>query len=276
MDRQQRLDYLRQQRSRYKAAKSILCIGGGPVGVEVATEIAYRAPSKQVTIVNSSNAPLPGTPADLSRSASRVLSHLKPVRIISGERAEQKEDGIYVTDKTQQEIKADLVYVCTGIKPNTGYLQESHVEWLDDAQHIRVDSFLRVKGACQPNIFAIGDVNDFKEPKLFFTAHMQAMHFVRNVHSLVQGNRQLEPYRGSQISMVISLGPHYATAVLAGLLMDGWPFSRNKGSKLASLAKFVVERMTMDDFGSKKFANDMLYRIHEKGHVIAKLIGHLG
>lgn len=267
-----RLDYLREKRDQYKAAQSILCIGAGPVGVEVATEIACRAPQKQVTLVSATDAVLSG--GSLGDGAKRVLDRLDSVKLILGEKAQPNQDQpmIFKTSETHQEIHCDLAYTCTGIRPNTRFLEKSHASWLDDKKHVRVDPFFQVeRDAGDGNIFAIGDVNNMDEPKLFFTAHMQAVHFARNVKNLFRG-AAVQPYCGCQISMVVSLGPSHAIGSISGIVLNGWPLGLHKGSKLAALAKHVIERISMNDFNTKETANDLIYHTHEKGHLFQKLI----
>lgn len=267
-----RLDFLREKRDEYKAAQSILCIGAGPVGVEVATEIACRAPEKQVTLVSATDAVLSG--GSLGDGAKRVLDRLDSVKLILGEKAEPNQDTpmIFKTSETHQEIHCDLAYTCTGIRPNTQFLEKSHAGWLDDKKHIRVDPFFQVeRDTGDGNIFAIGDVNNMDEPKLFFTAHMQAVHFARNVKNLFKG-AAVQPYCGCQLSMVVSLGPSHAIGSISGIVLNGWPLGLHKGSKLAALAKHVIERISMNDFNTKETANDLIYYTHEKGHLFQKLI----
>ncbi|KAI9484806.1 hypothetical protein BDB00DRAFT_853369 [Zychaea mexicana] len=287
MQWQDRLDYLRTHRDKYKSSEDIMCIGGGPVGVEVASEIAWRAPLKHVTLVSSSDTVLSGTPGGVADGAGRILNHLDPIRLLTGEKAEKvddADDSTYKTDKTNTEIKTDLVYLCTGIRPNTQFLQKSHPNWLDDKKRIRVNEYFQVRGDDSSggegntsnnskSVFAVGDVNDVNEPKLWFTAHMQTVHLYHNLKRFVEGKNDMVPYSGSQISMVISLGPHYAVGSFNGFVLNGWPFGRNSGSKLAAIAKHTVERVTMNDFHSKKLANDILYQTHEKGHLFQKITG---
>ena len=269
-----RLDYLREKRDQYKAAQSILCIGAGPVGVEVATEIACRAPQKQVTLVSATDTVLGG--GSLGDGAKRVLQRLDSVNLILGEKAQpvHQDDNntTFQTYETHREIHCDLAYTCTGIRPNTQFLEESHAHWLDDRKHIRVDPYFQVeRESGNGNIFAIGDVNNMDEPKLFFTAHMQAVHFARNVKNLFRG-ATVQPYCGCQLSMVVSLGPSHAIGSISGIVLNGWPLGLHKGSKLAALAKHMIERISMNDFNTKGIANDLIYYTHEKGHLFQKLI----
>lgn len=272
-----RLDYLKEKRDQYKEAQSILCIGAGPVGVEVATEIACRTPHKQVTLVSATDTVLGG--GTLGEGAKRVLDRLDSVRLILGEKAqpvdqedEQSTSTTFKTSETHQEIHCDLAYTCTGIRPNTQFLEKSHADWLDDKKNIRVDPFFQVERETgDGNIFAIGDVNNIDEPKLFFTAHMQAIHFARNVKNLFKG-AAVQPYHGCQISMVVSLGPSHAIGSISGIILNGWPLGLDKGSKLAALAKHMIERISMNDYNTKETANDLIYHMHEKGHLFQKLI----
>jgi NADH dehydrogenase FAD-containing subunit len=193
------------------------------------------------------------------------------IRVINGEKAELKEDLgrrlIYETDKSHTRIETDLVYNCIGAKPNSQFLQETRKGWLNNKKEFDIDETFLIKGT--RNIFAIGDVCSMKEPKMFFTAHMQAIHFAKNLTSLLQG-KDLDPYRGSMMAMVVSLGPERAIAYVGGITLSG--FNRNKGSRVASFMKYMIERVTMNDFHLKLVVNEVLYLTHEKGHLIPRAI----
>lgn len=256
-DIQTRLDYLSEQRRKYKEAKDILCIGGGPVGVELVTEIAYRAPEKKVTLVDNGATVLSSAPNGLGDHAQRIIHALPSIHSILNETASEKESGIYETNKSHTEIKTDLVYNCIGVTPNSEFLKESHPAWLNDKKQIIVDGELRVT----ENIFAIGDVNSVNEPKMFYTAHMQAVYFVKNIKLLLKGDRQLLPYKHSKPNMIISMGPSYGVGLVTGITLTGWPLGLKKGSRIAALSKYMIERITMNDFNLKVPVNDVLYCI---------------
>jgi NADH dehydrogenase FAD-containing subunit len=271
IDLKARLDYIIEQRLRYISATDILCIGGGPVGVETAAEIAYHAPEKRVTLVDANDVVLANAPNGLGKHAQRILTNGLSIRVINGEKAELKEDLgrrlIYETDKSHTRIETDLVYNCIGAKPNSQFLQETRKGWLNNKKEFDIDETFLIKGT--RNIFAIGDVCSMKEPKMFFTAHMQAIHFAKNLTSLLQG-KDLDPYRGSMMAMVVSLGPERAIAYVGGITLSG--FNRNKGSRVASFMKYMIERVTMNDFHLKLVVNEVLYLTHEKGHMIPRAI----
>lgn len=252
--KESRIEFLTEQREKYKSAQKILCIGGGPVGVELVTEIAYRDPTKELTLVDSNPVVLHSAPDNMGDYAQRIINARSSIKSILNEKCEEKQDGIYETDKSHTEIKADLVYNCIGVTPNTLYLEGS--DWLNVKKQIKVDAQLRVLG--QQHVFAIGDVNSVPEPKMFYTAHMQAIHFVKNLKRLLQGHKLLA-YEQSRANMVVSMGPSYAVGHLSGVNLTGWPLGLKKGSKVASHAKYMVERITMDDFRLKLPVNEILY-----------------
>lgn len=267
---EERLTYLKEQRNQYKEAKEILCIGGGAVGVEVASEICRREPSKRVTLVNSQSVVLDTAPGNLGSSAQTVLENIPSLRLINGEKAVSVGEKEFETDKSKTKITCDLVYMCTGIKPNTEFLRQSHPSWLDDKQFIKVDQYLRAAD----NVFAIGDVNSVREPKMFFTAHMQAVHTVHNIKRTLQGHEPV-PYEGSLPAMMVSLGPDHAVGYTMGIVLNGWPFRQKKGSQLAAVAKYAIEKITMDTLCLEKPTNSLLYYTHEKGRLIPKILQKL-
>ncbi|KAI8993501.1 hypothetical protein BDB01DRAFT_715855 [Pilobolus umbonatus] len=278
VDLNSRLEYLTRQREEYKAANNILCIGGGPVGVEVAAEITYRSPNKQVTLVDANPSVLSSAPADLGVAAQKILSRRPCLKLIMEEKAslKHKDDNrsIYETDKTHTEITADLVYNCIGVTPNSHFLEKSHSEWLNDKKQVKVDKYLRVEG--ETDVFAIGDINSLSEPKMFFTAHMQALHFTRNIERIIQNlkgkMKRLDPYEGSNLAMVISLGPSRGVGYMARFKLTGWPFETSKGSRAAAYTKYLIERIAMNDFHAKVPFNNLLYLTHSKDKILARLL----
>ncbi|KAL1915841.1 uncharacterized protein VTP21DRAFT_6229 [Calcarisporiella thermophila] len=240
---QDRLEYLQSQRERYKTAKEILCIGAGALGVEVAAEICLRDPSKSVTLI-SSQPVLASAPGNLGAGAQTVLSNIPSLKLIINESATSTDGRHYETDKSKTTIRPDLVYICSGITPNTGFLRKSHPQWLNEKNFIKVDQCLKASD----NVFAVGDVNAIDDPKMFYTARTQAVHTATNIKRILKGHEPI-PYKAPPRAMMVSLGPTRAVGYMMGITLNGWPGDRKRGSKLASFAKRVVERTTMDAYG---------------------------
>ncbi|KAI8644240.1 hypothetical protein BD408DRAFT_441885 [Parasitella parasitica] len=268
LDAAARLDFLRQHRQNYQASQDILCIGGGPVGVETATEIACRSPTKKITLIDSNETVLASAPANLGQHAQTIIDAKPSIRSIHNERAYEKgkrgDKSIYETNQSHTIIDAHLVYNCIGTTPNSTFLDGA---WLDNKKQVIVDDTLKVHGTA--NLFAVGDVNSVREPKMFYTAHMQAVHFAKNMRRILKNTAREElllPYQGSKINMVVSLGPSHAVAHVSGINLTGWPFGTKHGSRIAALTKYFIERITMDDLGLKIPVNKLLYYTQEKGH----------
>ena len=170
---------------RVRNAQSILILGGGAVGTELAAEIAdhYNSnnPSrrKSITLVDASPRLVPLFAPRVSEYAAQWLrSH--GVKLVLGQMLETWDSTsctLKATEKQpkqQQRLEADLVFVCFGDKPNSNPLVVTKsitdknnsrsfippptppAPKLDRRKCVHVDSFLRVEG--RPNVFCCGDV----------------------------------------------------------------------------------------------------------------------
>jgi NADH dehydrogenase FAD-containing subunit len=213
---------------------------------------------------------LASAPSGIGNHAQTIIKSKPSIRLINKEMASKKEQQndkfIYETDRSHTIIEADLVYNCIGVQPNSKFLNST---WLNDKQQVVVDETLKVPHTS--NVFAVGDVNSVQEPKMFYTAHMQALHFTKNMKCILNNAARdtLLPYRGCRINMVVSMGPAHAVGHVSGINLTGWPLETKSGSRLAAVTKYFIERITMDDFGLKLPVNDLLYYTQGKrqGHL---------
>ncbi len=187
---------------RLKEATGILVIGGGPVGVEVASEIATKYRGKSLTIVESG-------PRLLSRLHKKAHDYArnffldKKARLIFGEKIKETRMNTSVTDKGT-EIEADVVFNCMGIKPNTDFLVPHFPDALDDRKRVKVNNCLQLEG--YPHIFALGDCNNIQEEKLAINAKRHATLTVENIIRVNQGMKPV-PYTISKLfATLIGLG----------------------------------------------------------------------
>lgn len=251
---EQRFEDLLQAREKIEAADSILCVGGGPVGVEMVGELAVRYPAKSLTLVHSKPELLDKIPGNLGPDASACLEEKTPrkaaVKVILNEKALPNNDeaGTYTTSETHQVLTPGHVIQSRGIAPNSEFMVANFSECLDEQKYIQVDAFFRVTG--QTNIFAIGDVTNLPDPKLYFTAHMQALHLCSNLNAALNDVR-LTPYKGSKCSYAVSIGPEVGLLSLSDGLFTIRGFRQfffrreQKGSRLAIVAKQFVERVSL-------------------------------
>ena len=177
------IDLYNTLRDKINQSHQVLIIGGGPVGVELAGEIAVDFPDKEVTLVHSQPTLLePNVYKEkIYRRTQEELEKLN-VKVILNDRIElpnkQHLNYIegkknYVTEKTKTNITADLTFVCTGTRVNNKSLLNSQLKSKINPQtgRIKVNNYFQVDGF--ENIFAIGDICD-KEAKLGYFAGQQA------------------------------------------------------------------------------------------------------
>ena len=137
-----------------------------------------------------------------SKIAERFLRK-KGIELIFNEKVISGENKVFKTD-LKNELKADLVFFCTGITPNSRFLKNK-LELLNEKRFISVNNFLQLSE--RDNIFVVGDVNNIKIEKTAQNARKQAKLTVRNIKRMEEG-KNLIPYSKRKTIMVISLGKY--------------------------------------------------------------------
>lgn len=187
-------------------AKSILIIGGGPVGVELAGEIAYKWPEKEVTIVQGGDRLLNGLSQNMSARAMKIMEKLG-VKLHTNKKLSRDSSGTW-TDADGAAFTADVVVPAVGIDINTRWISDDGSIPKTEKGSIEVGSDLRVKG--QANIFALGDINDVPEIKLGAFAVIQGKLTANNLVSLLENpNAPLKGYKPHGPMGLVTLGPKY-------------------------------------------------------------------
>ncbi len=192
---------LRNYYEKLCAAKTILIIGGGIVGVELTAEIVSHYYDKHVTLVHSRDVLMPRMPAKAQQYA---LSFLKKrgVNVIFNERMTEGQGTTYSLQSGKR-LSADLAFVCTGIKPNTRFLMKYFSERMDDKNQVHTSVYLQMKG--HEHIFVAGDVVSIPEEKTAQNAELHAEIIAHNIRAL-EHKRPLREYVSKPRIMVISLG----------------------------------------------------------------------
>jgi NADH dehydrogenase FAD-containing subunit len=228
---------------RVAQAKSILMIGAGPVGIELAGEIASLYPGKPVTLIDPGERLLPAFNPNLGELLFAGLTQLG-VKVLFGERlvkmptatnataSEQPIMQTYLTEKGTQ-IEADIHFICFGLQLNTQYLQLGNI--LDERKQVKVNSYLQVSG--YENIFAVGDIVDTGEAKLITTADAHAKIVASNIRRLaVNDHNLLEHHQKSVATVVVPLGTNGGAVQLPlgkkGIVLGAWAASLIKGKSL--------------------------------------------
>lgn len=226
-----------KEAAKVQAANSVLILGGGAVGVELAAEIVCHFPEKRVTIIDAAPALLPLFPPKVAKHAERWFED-HGVEFLLGE-ALEKWDDHSCTTKAGRVIEADAVYVCFGSRCNSESVASGSMSTcLGPRKEVQVNEYLQVGD--WPNVFAIGDVmaHPAAEIKQAYYAEMNgegaAMNIIRHLH-----NKPLAKYpdsvAGAEVSplvYVVSLGRYDGSLGFNELVING---------TLAALVKWILE-----------------------------------
>ena len=139
--------------------KKLLIVGGGIIGLEMAT--VYDALGSQITVVEFMDSLIPGCDKDLVRALSKRISKRYEAIYLKTKVSEIKaqKSGLKVSfegDKAPEPAVYDKVLVAVGRRPNGHKIgaDKAGVN-VDEAGFVQVDTQMRTNVA---NIFAIGDI----------------------------------------------------------------------------------------------------------------------
>lgn len=231
-----------------KSAKSVLIIGGGPIGVEIAGEIIESLPGIKITIAEMADRILAGTSAKAAKIAADFLTG-HGVEILTGAKLtpDHGPDGPAIqgpgiargTDGG--EIPYDAIIWCIGGRPNTGFMAEHFADALNAEGRIRVAPNLLVAG--QSGLMAIGDITDLDENKMAWHVAGAVKTAARNIRTLAKGAsadtlKSYKPKTGDP-SMVVTLGAAGGVAHLPLFGVTTWSWLiRNAKSAEMLVPKF--------------------------------------
>ncbi|XP_072484820.1 ferroptosis suppressor protein 1 isoform X2 [Notamacropus eugenii] len=230
-------------------SQSVVVVGGGSTGVEMAAELKTDYPEKEVTLIHSKVLLADPELLPCVRQEVKEILLEKGVKLVLSERVSNLEelpvneyhDSIQVkTDKGTQ-VEANLVIVCSGIKINSSVYSSalglsgteisstplfcgfccSRICWefsftgdkMASNGTLMVNDHLQVQGFS--NIFAIGDCADVKEPKTAYHAGLHASVVVSNIiNSLKQ--KPLTIYKPGSLTYLLSMGRNDGVGQISG------------------------------------------------------------
>lgn len=193
------------EHARLAAAPSVLIIGGGSVGVELAGEIASAFPDKKITLAHSGNVLLANMKVKAQRKALAQLTargvEVKLQRRFSP--AADESSNQYRCSITNETITADIVYNCVGMVANTEFLQPQLADVLDERGLIKVDAFMKVKG--YDNLYALGDCAALDDHKHGYIASVQGGMLADAILKAEQG-KKVKPYKTPPFAVITPTG----------------------------------------------------------------------
>ncbi|KAK1248671.1 hypothetical protein MKX08_006891 [Trichoderma sp. CBMAI-0020] len=155
---------LQGMQKRLESAKTVVVVGGGAAGVEVATDAKDLYPEKHIILIHSRDAVMHRFGKGLQKSAREGLERLG-VELILEERVvnEDAATGV-VTLRSGRQITCDFFMNCTGQRPLSDVVATLSPNSISSTGHIKVKPNLQIVDDSLPNIYICGDVADTNTP----------------------------------------------------------------------------------------------------------------
>lgn len=217
---------------------TIVIVGGGPTGVELAGSFAELARTvlrrefrridpgqARIILIEASPVVLSHLPPDLAQSALRQLRNLG-VQVRTSTRVKEIRQG-EVELNDGEVIQAENILWAAGVSASP-LTQRLGVE-LDKAGRVKVNADLSLPG--HPEVFAIGDLalvlqeNGKSVPGVSPAAMQMARHVARIIDdelTLGAGRAQRSPFKYRDKGTMATIGRSAAVAMIGRLKMSGW------------------------------------------------------
>ncbi|KAM0548743.1 hypothetical protein ACHAPJ_009739 [Fusarium lateritium] len=211
------IEELQGFQQRIEKADEIAVVGGGAVGVELATEIKEKYPEKKISLIHSRNQLLPRFGAKLHEYVLSALQN-QDIEVLLGEKPAYPSDAGQAVRETPlslangEERSWDLVIPCTGLRPRSDLLAAHSPKSIASSGEITVKPTLQVDHlpSSQQNVFSIGDVAQSGGAKQARAAMMQAEVVVQNILRLIKGRPVESEYKPKWFegALNLTLGKH--------------------------------------------------------------------
>lgn len=213
------VEYLQKHQADVKKSKSILIVGGGAVGVQMATDLKEYYPEKDVTVVQSRPRVMPNFHPKLHDLVKKRFDELG-VRLVTGSRVVIPPEG-FPNDGTPFDVKltngstesTGFVILATGQTPNNQMVANLTPSTPNDPSVINPDNgFLRIRPTMQlldqkySNIFAVGDIADTGAQKAARPGSAQAAVVAKNILSLIEGKKAEDTFVKGPGAIHLTLG----------------------------------------------------------------------
>ncbi|KAK2852722.1 hypothetical protein Q7C36_007923 [Tachysurus vachellii] len=220
-----------------QAAESVLVIGGGATGVEMAAEIRTEYPNKKVILIHSRDALADSELLPSVREEARKVLLDKGVELFLEQKVSNLDElelnvtlngRVVKTDKNKQ-FTVDLIICCTGIKINSDAYKSSLDGCLAENGALKVNKHLQVEGF--DNIYAVGDCANINEPKMAYHAGLHAGVAVRNIINSLTG-KALTSYNTGNVTMILAMGRDDGVGQFNGYKLPRFLVTKGKSESL--------------------------------------------
>ena len=143
-----------------QGAKSVIVVGAGFIGLEVAENLKERG--LDVTVIQRGGHVLPTLDKEMAQPLAAELASLG-INVKFGCTVKdygEKEDGLHVLLDNGETLSADMAIISTGVQPNTALAQKAGLQ-CGPRGHIIVNDHLQTS---DPDIYAAGDAVEVVDP----------------------------------------------------------------------------------------------------------------
>ena len=216
-DKPSSVTYLQKHQAGVNRAKSILIVGGGAVGVQMATDLKEYYPEKEITVVQSRPKLMPQFHEKLHEVVKARFDELG-IKLVTGSRIVVPQNGFPNTGSpftvqltNGNELTTDFVIMATGQTPNNGLVKDlppsSDVSLLNpDNGFIRIRPTMQFQDQSYPHLFAVGDIADTGVRKAARPGAAQAAVVANNIQALIEGRTPEESFPRIPAAIHITLG----------------------------------------------------------------------
>jgi NADH dehydrogenase FAD-containing subunit len=247
---------LESLRTQIKSAKSIVIVGGGPVGIELAGEIRDVYKDTKITIVHNKDGLMDeaSLPAPKLRQKLHKLTEKNNVDTLFNSQVILPTDlneSFYVPEgcivettsgKTLTDV--DLVLLAFGNRPQTEWLKNTPLgaAIVNANGYVKVKRTLQIDHADLDHAFVIGDVADLKETKLAYRIGAHVPVVVENLMQIaLKSAKPTAEYKKGPDAMAVTFGKNQDAGILplfGGVTVGNWIVSTLKGASLFTSQSF--------------------------------------
>ncbi|KAJ5688489.1 hypothetical protein N7536_011108 [Penicillium majusculum] len=218
-DKASSVEYLRKHQAGVNRAQSILIVGGGAVGIQMAADLKEYYPEKEVTAVQSRPQVMPSFHPALHDLIKRRFDELG-IRLITGSRVTVPPSGfpndgstfdVQLTNGTTESTQ--FVILATGQTPNNQLVADLKSTRPDGESVVNPDNgFIRVRPTMQfldedySNMFAVGDIADTGAQKAARPGSAQAAVVAKNIQALIEGRAAEDTFVKGPGAIHLTLG----------------------------------------------------------------------
>uniref|UniRef100_A0A8C2DGA4 Ferroptosis suppressor protein 1 n=1 Tax=Cyprinus carpio TaxID=7962 RepID=A0A8C2DGA4_CYPCA len=218
-------------------ANTVVVVGGGTTGVEMAAEIRTEFTNKNVILIHPREEVAdPDLLPSVKEQAKKVLLE-KGVELLLGQKVTNLDElelnvcrkGMLVKTNKNEQVTADLVICCTGNKISSEAYRSSLTACMGDSGALKVNKHLQVEGF--DSVYAVGDCADLDEPKMAYHAGLHAAVAATNIINSLTG-KSLTSYRTGNVTMLIAMGKDAGVGQFNGYKLPQFLVTKGKSQSL--------------------------------------------